>query len=181
MANIPTLVTNRLLLRSFLLTDAPRVKELAGEWEVARTTLIPHPYEDGMAEAWISNHQRAFENAQGVTFAIELRVESVLIGAIELVANEVHRWAELNYWIGKPYWNQGYCTEAAREVIRYGFEDLKFNRIQARHMTKNPASGRVMEKIGMSLEGTLRQSLRRSGAFEDAVLYAILREEYAPT
>ena len=178
MANIPTLITNRIILRPFVQEDSSRVQQLASEWDVARTTFIPHPYENGMAEAWIATHQEAFENAQGVTFAIVLRAENVLIGAIELVANKAHQWAELNYWIGKPYWNQGYCTEAAQEVVRYGFEDFKFNRIQARHMANNRASGRVMQKIGMSLEGTLRQSLRRFGAFEDAVIYSILREEY---
>lgn len=180
MANIPTLVTNRLTLRPFILADASRVKELAGEWDVVRTTAnIPYPYENGMAEEWISTHQQAFKNEQNVTFAIELRAEVLLIGAIGLTINRIHRWAELGYWIGKPYWNQGFGTEAAKEVVKYGFEELKLNRIQARHMANNPASGRVMEKIGMSLEGTLRQSIRRFGSFEDYVMYSILQNEYS--
>jgi ribosomal-protein-alanine N-acetyltransferase len=182
MTNIPTLLTYRLTLRPFSLSDASRVQELAGEWEVVQTTLnLPYPYENGMAEQWISTHLQAFEIGQGVTFAIELRIESLLIGAIGLSTNKVHQWAELGYWIGKPYWNQGYCTEAAKEVLRYGFEELKLNRIQARHMAKNAASGRVMEKIGMRLEGTLRQSFRRFGVFEDAVMHSILRKEYSTT
>lgn len=168
-------------MRPFSLSDALRVKELAGEREIAETTAnIPHPYEDGMAEEWISTHQDAFDSEQSVVFAIELRPEGPLIGAIGLGISKIHQWAELGYWIGKPYWNHGYCTEAAREVLRYGFEDQNLNRIQARHMPKNPASGRVMEKIGMSPEGTLRQSLRRFDAFEDAVMYSILHEEYVP-
>jgi ribosomal-protein-alanine N-acetyltransferase len=117
MANIPTLITYRLTLRPFNLADASGVQELAGEWDVARTTVnIPHPYEHGMAEEWISTQVQTFENEQGVTFAIELRSESLLIGAIGLIANKVHRWAELVYWTGKPYWNHGYCTEAAKEA-----------------------------------------------------------------
>ena len=87
------------------------------------------------------------------------------------------KMAEIGYWIGKPYWSQGYCTEAAREVVRYGFEVLNLNRIQARHMTKNPASGRVMEKVGMKYEGRLRQSLLRWDQFEDVAIYSILRDE----
>ncbi|MGD2251713.1 MAG: GNAT family N-acetyltransferase [Anaerolineales bacterium] len=179
MKKSPTLTTDRLILRPFNLDDAARVRELASEWEIAETTAnIPHPYEAGMAEAWISTHADAFEKETGATFAVVLESEGLLIGAISLVISKAHQFAELGYWIGKPYWNQGFCTEAAREVLRYGFENLKLNRIQSRHMTKNPASGRVMEKIGMAQEGVLRQSLHRFAAFEDAVLYAILQEEY---
>jgi RimJ/RimL family protein N-acetyltransferase len=159
--------------------DALRVKELAGEWEIAEMTAnIPHPYEEGMAEEWISTHKEAFEEERGVTFAVGLLPDGLLIGAISLGVSRVHEWAELGYWIGQPYWNQGYCTEAAREVLRYGFDKLKLNRIQARYMPKNPASGRVLEKIGMRREGILRQSLKSFGVFEDAVLHSILRMEY---
>ena len=84
----------------------------------------------------------------------------------------------MGYWIGKPYWNHGYCTEAAQTLLRYAFDVLHLNRVQARHMTKNPTSGRVMQKAGMQYEGTLRQSLRRWGAYEDAAVYAALRTEY---
>lgn len=179
MNKMPTLRTERLILRPFNMGDAPRVKELAGEWEIAETTAnIPHPYEAGMAEDWISTHQEAFESDKGATFAIVVQPEGMLIGAIGLGLYRTNQLAELGYWIGKPYWNQGYGTEAAKELLRYGFENLKLNRIQARHMTKNPASGRVMEKIGMTREGVLRQSLYRFSNYEDAMIYSILLEEY---
>jgi RimJ/RimL family protein N-acetyltransferase len=179
MTATPTLSTDRLILRPFNLNDAARVRELAGEREVAAMTAnIPHPYEEGMAEEWISHHEHSLENGTGVTLAIVLQSEDSLIGAMGLVLDKTHHSAELGYWIGKPYWNQGYCTEAATEVLRYGFEILGLNRVQARHMTKNPASGRVMEKVGMSHEGVLRQSLNRFGAFEDAAMFSILRDEY---
>ena len=74
--------------------------------------------------------------------------------------------------------NQGYATEAAQAVLEYGFRKLGLHRVQARHFTKNPASGRVMQKIGMTYEGTLRQSIYRFGRFEDAALYSILRHEF---
>ncbi len=179
MTEIPTLTTQRLRLRPFSLDDALRVQELAGAYEIAETTAnIPHPYEDGVAEEWISTHAEAFEHEQGVSLAIELLPDGPLIGAIGLMLHLKHEWAELGYWIGVPYWNRGYCTEAAREVLRYGFQEMGLNRIQARYMPKNPASGRVMEKIGMQREGVLRQSLKRFGEIEDAVMYSILRSEY---
>ncbi|HEY5571600.1 MAG TPA: GNAT family N-acetyltransferase [Anaerolineales bacterium] len=179
MVTIPTLTTERLLLRPFSMDDSPVVKELAGEYEVAATTAnIPHPYEAGMAAAWISTHQEAFEKGAAVTFAIALRSGGQLLGAIGLGIDPANSLAELGYWIGKPYWNRGYCTEAARAVLEYAFSELGLNRVQARHMTKNPASGRVMQKIGMQYEGRLRQQIKRWEAFQDAEMYAILREEY---
>jgi RimJ/RimL family protein N-acetyltransferase len=179
MTTIPTLTTERLLLRPFSMDDAPAVKDLAGEYEIAATTAnIPHPYEDGMAEAWIGTHQEAFEKGEAVSFAIALRSGGQLLGAIGLGINQANSLAEMGYWIGKPYWNRGYCTEAAGAVLEYAFSELGLNRVQARHMTKNPASGRVMQKIGMQYEGRLRQQIKRWEAFEDAEMYAILRVDY---
>ncbi|MCR4439471.1 MAG: GNAT family N-acetyltransferase [bacterium] len=177
---MPTLSTARLILRPFRLDDAPVVRELAGAREVAATTTaIPHPYGDGVAEQWIATHQQAYDNGQALTLAITLRDSGKLIGAIHAAIDATNKLAELGYWVGRPYWNQGYCTDAAKAMVDYAFRVLGMNRVQARHMTKNPASGRVTQRIGMRYEGTLRQSLFRWGTFEDAAIYAILREEWS--
>jgi RimJ/RimL family protein N-acetyltransferase len=152
---------------------------LAGDVAIASTTLnIPHPYEDGMAEEWISTHQEAFEKGELSNFAIELRSSGDLIGAIGLVVNTRHHHAELGYWIGTPYWNKGYCTEAAHEILRYGFMELDLNRIHAMHLTRNPTSGRVMKKIGMLHEGCRRQHVKKWDVFEDVELYGSLKSEF---
>lgn len=178
-AGQPTLITDRLVLRPFELADGPAVRLLAGHQAIADTTLhIPHPYEEGMAESWIATHQERFENGAGAIFAICLKPDGPLIGAIGLDIEGAHSRAELGYWIGKPYWNRGYCTEAAGAVIAYAFDTLRLNRVQARHFRRNPASGRVMQKIGMIREGCLRQSVQKWGVFEDLEIYSILREEY---
>jgi RimJ/RimL family protein N-acetyltransferase len=174
----PTLRSDRLVLRPFTLADAPDVQRLAGDRDIASTTLnIPHPYEDGMAETWIGGHQERFEKGEQVSFAVVLE-DGTLIGAMGLHVNQEFERAELGYWIGKPYWGRGYCTEAAKTVLHYGFETLGLNRIQARHLARNPASGRVMQKIGMRYEGYLRQHVNKWGIFEDIELYAILKSEY---
>ncbi len=179
MSNRPTLSTERLILRPFHLGDAPRVQELAGEKAIASTTLnIPHPYEDGMAEDWIETHAEAFEKGESVTFAIVLKQENALIGAVGLDVNAAHDRAELGYWIGVPYWNNGYASEAARAVLEYGFVERKLNRIYASHLTRNPASGRVMRKIGMTHEASFREHVKKWGEFEDLEMYGILRDEF---
>lgn len=180
--SIPELEDDDVKLRPFQMEDAPRVAELCGEWEVAATTAnIPHPYDQAMAEEWIATHAEAFEEGTAVTFAVTRAADGELVGAVGMHINKPNRLAEIGYWIGKPYWNQGYATRAARTVIEYGFDHFKLNRIQARHMTVNPASGRVMEKAGMKFEGILRQSIYRWDSFEDSAIYSILRDEFEET
>ena len=175
----PTLETERLILRSFETADAERVRELAGAREVYETTmLIPHPYETGMAEKWISTHAQAFYHGNGITCAIVEMGENAVIGAIAMSLNATHRRAELGYWIGVPYWGKGYCTEAAQAMLDYGFRELDLHRIYAHHMKANPASGRVMEKIGMKLEGELVDHVLKGGVFHAYITYGIIRPDY---
>jgi RimJ/RimL family protein N-acetyltransferase len=178
-ATPPTLETERLVLRPLDLSDAKDVQRLAGDPAIADTTLnIPHPYEDGVAEEWISKEQEAFDQEKGVTFAITGKADEGLVGAMSLMAiDKGHSRAELGFWIGKPYWNKGLCTEAGHAVLRYSFEDLGLNRIYAFHLSRNPASGRVMLKLGMKHEGRQRQHVKKSGRFEDLELYGILAGE----
>ena len=175
----PTLQTERLVLREFTLQDAPDVQRLAGSIEIARmTTLIPHPYEDGMAEEWIATHRPAYEAGEHVIFAVVSREEGTLLGSIGLSLNARDNNGELGYWIGVPYWGKGYSTEAAQEMVRYGFEDLGLPRIHANHFGSNPASGRVMQKVGMRYEGTRREHCEKWGEYEDCMEYGLLASEW---
>ncbi len=180
MTERPTLHTEHLILRPHTLDDAKELQRLIGERDIASTTLnIPYPYKDGMAEEWISKHQESFDKGERVEFAIVDGEKRFLIGGIGLNINKEYEHAEIGYWIAKPYWNKGYCTEAAQAVLKYGFEVLELHRIHSRHFTRNPISGRVLQKIGMKHEGTLRKHAKKWGKFEDLEAYGILRTEYA--
>lgn len=175
----PDLHTERLTLRPFTLVDAARVQRLAGDEEIARYTLnIPHPYEDGMAEAWIESHPDRFQAGESATFAITLRDERLLIGAIGLQFAPRHRRAEMGYWVARDRWGRGYATEAARAVLRYAFAERGLHKVVATHLAPNIASGRVMQKIGMRQEGVQREHVLKNGRFVDLVLYGILREDW---
>jgi ribosomal-protein-alanine N-acetyltransferase len=145
----PTLETDRLVLRPFEAGDAESAQRLAGDWRIADTTnSIPHPYPDGLADTWISGHKENWETGTSLTYAIIFKKDTSLIGAVSLV--EIHaNEAELGYWVGVPYWNQGYCTEAVNALIEFSFSSLSINRVDARHLTRNPASGRVLLKAGL--------------------------------
>jgi [ribosomal protein S5]-alanine N-acetyltransferase len=175
----PVIKTERLLLRPFELSDAEDVERLAGDPSISDTTLnIPYPYEEGMAAEWISTHKAKFEADELANFAVTLRDGGYLLGAIGLTLNRRFNRAELGYWIGKPYWGRGFCTEAAWAVLEYGFTQLNLNRIFASYLTRNPSSGRVMEKLHMRREGIHRQHVLKNGSYEDLIIYAILKEEW---
>ena len=177
---IPVLKTMRLRLRPYTPADASEVQRLAGESEVAETTAaIPHPYPDGAAEAWIATHATKWNAHQELIFAITLKTTGQLIGSIGLVLLPTDQKAELGYWIGVPYWNQGYASEAAQAVIEHGFRILGLNRIQAHHMASNSASGRVMEKAGMTREGRSPQAIKKGGKFHDTIFYGVVRSDWS--
>ena len=176
---IPTLRTARLVLRPFRADDGPAVQRLAGDPEIATTTLnIPHPYPDGVAEKWIAGHAEACAGGKGLSLAVTLAASGELIGAISLMSiSSAHSHAELGYWIGKDFWGRGYCTEAAREIVRFAFEEMGLHRVFGHHFSRNPASGRVMQKIGMRHEGTHPQHIRKWEEFEDVESYGVLKSD----
>ncbi|MBX6332260.1 MAG: GNAT family N-acetyltransferase, partial [Gemmatimonadaceae bacterium] len=171
--NVPRSIdTPRLILRPFAIEDAPAVQRLAGDRDVASTTLtIPHPYEGGVAEAWIAHLQTDMERGTSVVFAVVIREARTLVGAVGLTIAPDHARAEMGYWIGKPYRGRGYCTEAAAALLEVAFERLGLHRVYATHFARNPASGRVMQKLGMTREGRLREHVQKWGGFEDLEMY----------
>ncbi len=172
----PELTTERLILRPFALGDAPAVQRLAAAREVAEgTLLIPHPYPEGAAEEWIRGHD---EQSVNHIFAIAPRDGGEVMGAIGLHMERQHERAEIGYWLGVPYWGRGFVTEAAAAVVAYAFEHLGVNRVFAFHFARNPASGRVLARVGMRPEGTMRQHLVKWGERVDVHYYGIVREDW---
>jgi RimJ/RimL family protein N-acetyltransferase len=175
----PTLTTPRLVLRPFTARDAPDVQRLAGDRSVAATTVnIPHPYPDGAAEVFIASQEDAFAAGTGATFAVTDKATGDLLGGVGITITARFRHAELGYWIAADRWGRGYATEAAAELLRYAFEDLGLHRVYARYFPRNPQSGRVMRKLGMTPEGRLRGHVFKDGAFEDLEVCGILAEEW---
>ncbi len=175
----PTIQTARLLLRPLALNDAAAINALLMDKEIAANTeTIPFPYSELLATEWIAPQLQAWQQGRAAVFAICLPsppANARLIGVVGLEIDSPNERAELGYWVGKSFWGNGYCTEAARATIEFGFEQLGLNRILAYHKTRNPASGRVMEKLGMTHEGVLKQHTKKWGKFEDVAVFGILR------
>jgi [ribosomal protein S5]-alanine N-acetyltransferase len=138
--------SKRLKFRMFEPGDASRVAELAGDWDIAcMTARIPFPYSEPLAHKWISGIEPD-EFVRAVDFSGEL------IGAVGYMPAKDGS-AEIGYWIGKPWWGQGFATEAAEALVRYCFGSRRIGRLTCCHFVDNPASARVIAKLGFRLVG----------------------------
>jgi RimJ/RimL family protein N-acetyltransferase len=174
------LQTERLTLRPYVLADIPALVPLIGAREVAATTLrIPHPYTEAIARDFVALAEGDLSTGKCVRLGIFLRQSDSLCGGVGLMIDPSHRHAELGYWIGVPYWGNGYATEAALAVVRYGFETLRLHRIFASHFANNPASAGVLKKIGMRHEGCMRAHVLKWGKFLDLEMYGMLATDPA--
>jgi ribosomal-protein-alanine N-acetyltransferase len=171
--------TPRLLLRSIEREDVPAIVRLAGAREVAATTLrIPHPYSEADALEFLAKAGEDFLAGRSVVFAITVAPDRALCGAVGLHIAPAHRHAELGYWLGLPFWGNGYTTEAARAAVSFGFGTLALHRIYAHYFGGNVASQRVLEKIGMRHEGRFPQHIQKWNEFIDIENYGVLAEDF---
>ncbi|EQC44936.1 acetyltransferase, GNAT family [Bacteriovorax sp. BSW11_IV] len=172
--------TERLILNSFRIEEAKLVAKMAGDVRVVEMTAsIPYPYEPHMAVDWIKGHDKQKEEHNNHIFAIRLKESLELIGCINIGFNETHDRGYVGYWVGFDFWGKGYCTEALKEIIKYGFSFENVNKIWAEHKTKNIPSGKVMEKAGMTHEGIMRKHYKQNaGEYLDMSVKSILRSEF---
>lgn len=180
-ARLPDIVTPRLLLRRMTMADAQDMYAYSSDPEVARHVLWDTHRSVGESRAYLRYILRQYRLNEPSSWGIELRETGHLIGTIGFMWwNRENRSAEVGYSLARAQWNQGLMSEALREVILFGFEEMQLHRVEAQHETTNPASGRVMQKVGMREEGILRGRLYNKGKFVDVALYAILRGDPRP-
>ena len=160
----PAISTERLLLRGPVVNDAGRLAQLANDINVAgMLATMPHPYEPAHAEAWMSKVVMSNWDSEA-HFAIEHHAFG-LLGAIGITRKPGER-PVLGYWLGRPFWNRGYATEAVRGILKWVKRDWRARVVTAGHFADNPASGAVLCKAGFLYTGdiALKPSLARGGA-----------------
>lgn len=170
------LQTRRLVLRPWERRDIDILPQIANDRRIWRNLRdgFPHPYDRACAEHFVS----LCENGTlGHTFAIEC--EGHVMGGIGVHPfDDVYRkTAEIGYWLGVASWGQGYATEAVHAIIRYGFDVVEMERLQAGVYAWNEASAHVLEKAGFEFEGRLRRQAFKDGQFVDVLFYARLRSQ----
>ncbi|MCF6138288.1 GNAT family N-acetyltransferase [Pseudalkalibacillus berkeleyi] len=180
--NLPTLETNRLTLRKVSINDLEDMYEYASLDETSTHVTWNTHRSIKDTEQFLNMTLEQYEKNEGLFWGIVDKDSQKMIGTIYYVSwNSIHKVGELGYVISPHYWGKGLMTEAAKEVIRFGFEELGMVRIQARCFIQNVGSERVMQKSGMSYEGTMRKGLYGKGKHHDLKLYAIIKEDVLET
>jgi 8-oxo-dGTP diphosphatase len=170
--------TQRLILRTPMISDVPAFVEILNDYEVAKNLrMVAHPFNDTLCREALVHMDRMRQDNAGFAFAVTRAMDGALIGlcAVDLVARGI--W-EFGYWYGRRFWNQGYATEAARPVLRFAFEDMGAERLTAGWYDDNPASGAVLYKLGFTVTGTqyVRPLARGVEVLSNRVL--LTREQY---
>jgi RimJ/RimL family protein N-acetyltransferase len=167
------------MLRRFEMADAPITQKLLDDPEVIGNLIDKDlPYSLADAESLIRRSHQAFDNGEAYVFAIVRKSNADLVGYCDIELKPDTQEGEIAYWIGRPYWWQGYATEAAKCLVQFGFEALGLARIYAYVLKRNRRSAHVLEKAGLSLEATREKSARKDGVDEDIEIYGLLRQDY---
>lgn len=169
--------TERLLLRKILPDDAEEVFEWMGDPEVCKyERWEPHSC-SAYSRGYIMEVFDGYKSDRLYQWGIEL--DGRLIGSVSVVGiDDYDQKAILGYCLAQKYWSNGYTTEAVKAVLGYMFKEVGINRIEASHSVNNMASGRVMEKAGMLLEGQAKDYYYCNSGFQDSRLYGLTKEQY---
>jgi [ribosomal protein S5]-alanine N-acetyltransferase len=180
------LTTKRLILRPPTPKDIPDVVKNINNLNVSRwLTVVPYPYKNKDARKWIEKQKEKSKKKlrDSYQFSIEIKSERIIIGGIGIHnIDKTQDTATIGYWLGEKYWRQGYGSEALRAILDLAFNKLKLRRLEAEIYKNNPSSGKLLKKYGFKKEGIKRKKVKAlsTGMIHDAIIYALLREEYEP-
>ncbi|MEO8612698.1 MAG: GNAT family N-acetyltransferase [Chloroflexota bacterium] len=175
----PTLETKRLMLREIIPTDAEALFRIRGDYEVTKYNIGTAYDRFDQAEDLIAAMAQAYREEKEIRWGIALKPDNTVIGM-----------CGYNYWIRRDargsvgydleraYWGQGVMTEAVAAIVAFGFHNMGLNRIEADADARNPASARVLAKVGFRQEGLQREQFYEDSSFNDLVLFALLRKDY---
>ncbi len=172
--------SNKLILRNVNPLDSEGLVMLANDRSIAdmMNGSIPFPYPSDVADKWIEKHHQDNLNSQAMSWIITYKDKKALIGSIQLRLDESRKSARFSYWLGKPYWNQGITTEAARSVLKFGFEQLGLDKIEAEVFQRNPASRAVLLKLGFIFQESTIKEEKLDHRIEVFELYSLESQAY---
>lgn len=174
------LETSQLIIRPYKASDADAVLKTMGNYQIYRTTYgIPYPCDIKYVKKWIKNVISSASANKSYEFAIINKNNGAYMGNVGLInIDQESKRCDISYFIDPLYCNNGIATEAGVAMIKYAFEQLGMVRVGGMCMDINPASARVMEKLRMKYEGTLRNYFIKDNALVNAMMFSILVDEY---
>lgn len=179
---LPTLHTPRLVIRPPQESDIPAMPGVFHDEEIyAYTRNIPYPYGEPEARHAINRYAQLARDGRALALFPQERLSAAMIGLVILAIDSAKNEAELGYAIGRAWWGRGYATEACQALIKHGFEVLQLERLVAHAMVRNPASSRVLEKVGMQPIGVIDGLCEKDGKRHDARGFEMTRDAWADT
>ena len=174
---MPTLRTDRLVLRKITERDLIDVYEYGSDPRVSEFLLwSPHP-DLNYTKFYLNYLGVRYKKGEFYDWGVE--IDGKMIGTCGFTAFDIDNdSAEIGYVLNSKYWGMGIGYEAAREVMRFGFERLELNRIEVHYLVGNESSAALAKKLGMSVEGIHRSAVKRKGEYRDVCVAAITRDEY---
>jgi len=161
------------ILRPWSVADKPSLISNANNRKVWRnlTSSFPHPYTAADADNWLTH-----ANQPGRSIHVAIALHGSAVGGIGAIAGQgiAEHTCQFGYWLGEPHWGKGIATAAAESFVRHLQAERAFARLEAPVFEWNPASMRVLEKVGFVREGVLRKSVTKDGELLDSVMYAYL-------
>ena len=179
--SLPTISTERLRLRWLTPEDVPALAAIFGDAEVCRFWSSPALSDMAAAEALHSEIVRGFAARSLFQWGIAERATNAVVGTCTLASlSSEHRRAEVGFALARATWGRGYISEALPALLDFAFETLDLHRLEADVDPRNERSIRVLERLGFEREGYLRERYHVNGELQDAVLYGLLRRDWAP-
>lgn len=178
-SHLPELTTPRLTLRRMMVLDTEDMYEYAGRPDVTKyLTWLPHPDREYTREylQYLGNRYAA---GMFYDWAVVYEPDCKMVGSCGFTAfNCSSDSAEVGYVLNPSYWGKGIATEALSRVLEFGFEELGLHRIEAKFIEENERSRRVMEKVGMTFEGVMREGMLIKGVYRNIGICSILASEW---
>ncbi len=176
---LPTLSTERLILRCAKRRDAASIFQYARNPNVARYVLWEAHESIRDSRAYVRYLRSQYRRGEPASYVLVRKEDGRVFGTIGFMSfDRENLCAEVGYSLAEDCWGQGFATEALRAVLRLSFETMHLHRVEAQHDCCNPSSGRVMEKCGMHREGVLRKKIFNKGDYRDVVLWSVLEKEW---
>ncbi|MBO5946319.1 MAG: GNAT family N-acetyltransferase [Clostridia bacterium] len=176
-SSIPILETERLVLRRLNVSDLDDVFKYAADPRVSEYLLwYPHQTKD-FTRRYLKFVDKKYKKNEFYDWAVT--VNGHVVGTCGFTSFDIeNNCAEIGYVLRSDMWGQGLAAEAARAVITFGFEVLSLNRIEAKLISENASSARVLDKCGMTFEGVHRSSILSKGRYRDIAVYSITKDDY---
>ena len=172
-----SILTPRLYLRRSLLTDVSDIIELTNNEYIADMADLPYPYLRRDAIKWVISKSRRQSNEYCMPYVITLAASKVVVGAVTVIIQVKRKQAEIGYWIGEPYWKNGYASEAVNAITSCLLQEKGLSLIFCRVALNNNISIKILQKIGFRCDTVLMNECDSHGRVKDIAIYKLTNRE----